>query len=434
MVAPGAGRRIVPARRLRGRFRLPGDKSLSHRLAILAALAEGTSRFGNFSTAGDCGSTLACLEALGVGVVVDAPAGTVSVTGSGPGALHAAAHPLDAGNSGSTLRMLAGVLAARPFTSVLDGDASLRARPVERVAAPLHAMGARVATTNGRPPVTIDGGPLVGITHTLTIPSAQVKTAILLAGLQAAGKTTVTEPAASRDHTERLLPCFGVPVWRTDLSVGVIGGARPTPFNMDVPGDPSRAAFLVVAALIVRDARLRIEGVLLNPSRIAFLDVLRRMGGIIRVGIESSEPEPVGWIEVETSPLRGTEITAGEVASLIDELPILAVAGAAAAGTFRVAGAQELRVKESDRIAAIAEGLKAMGALVEEHPDGLVIEGGRRLHGAAVRSWGDHRIAMALAVAALAAAQGETLIEGADCASVSFPEFFAVLEQAVEAR
>jgi 3-phosphoshikimate 1-carboxyvinyltransferase len=433
MVASGAWRRIVPARRLRGRFRLPGDKSLSHRLAILAALAEGTSRFGNFSTAGDCASTLASLEALGARIAVDAPGSAVSIAGGGAGALHAAAHPLDAGNSGSTLRMLAGVLAARPFTSVLDGDSSLRARPVERVAAPLRAMGARIATTAGRPPVTIDGGPLVGVAHTLTIPSAQVKTAILLAGLQAEGQTVVTEPSPSRDHTERLLPCFGVPVWRTELSVGVKGGARPTPFEMDVPGDPSSAAFLVVAALIVPDARVRLEGVLLNPSRIAFLDVLRRMGGSIRVGIERSEPEPVGWIEAETSPLRGIDIAASAVAALIDEIPVLAVAGAAAHGTFRVVGAEELRVKESDRIAAIAEGLRGMGALVEEHADGLVIEGGRPLRGAAVRSWGDHRIAMALAVAALAAAEGVTLIEGAGCASVSFPEFFAVLDRAVVA-
>jgi 3-phosphoshikimate 1-carboxyvinyltransferase len=432
MVAPAAGRRIVPARRLGGRYRLPGDKSLSHRLAIFAALAEGTSRFGNFSTAGDCRSTLACLEALGARMAVETD-GAVSVTGGGPGALHAAAHPLDAGNSGSTLRMLAGMLAGRPFPSVLDGDASLRARPVERVAAPLRAMGARIATTAGRPPVTIDGGRLVGMAHTLTIPSAQVKTAILLAGLQAEGQTTVTEPTASRDHTERLLPCFGVPVWRTDLSVGVKGGSVLTPFAMAVPGDPSSAAFLVVAALIVPDARLRIEGVLLNPSRIAFLDVLRRMGGAIRIGFDRDEPEPVGWIEAETSPLRGVDIAAGEVASVIDELPILAVAGAAAEGKFRVVGAEELRVKESDRIAAIAEGLRSMGAMVEERADGFVIEGGRRLHGASVRSWGDHRIAMALAVAALAAASGETLIEGADCASVSFPEFFAVLDQAVEA-
>ena len=433
MVAPGGWTRIAPARRLRGRFRLPGDKSLSHRLAILAALAEGTSHFADFSTAHDCRSTLSCLEALGVPVNHDPSGRVLSIAGAGPGALRAAPHPLDAGNSGSTLRMLAGVLAGRPFASVLDGDASLRSRPVERVAVPLRAMGARVATTGGRPPITIDGGTLAGIDFTLEVASAQVKTAILLAGLQASGRTSVTEPARSRDHTERLLPCFGVPVRTAGLTVSVDGGARPKAFDMVVPGDPSSAAFLVVAALIVPDASVRIDGVLLNPSRIAFLDVLRRMGGSIGIGIERGQPEPVGSIEAESSRLRGTDVAEGEVASLIDELPILAVAGAAAEGTFRVSGAQELRIKESDRIAAIAEGLRDMGALVEERPDGLVIQGGRPLRGAPVRSRGDHRIAMSLAVAALAAATGETQIEGADCAAVSFPEFFSVLDLAVGA-
>jgi 3-phosphoshikimate 1-carboxyvinyltransferase len=432
MVAPAAGGRIRPARRLRGRFRLPGDKSLSHRLAILAGVAEGTSRFANFSTALDCRSTLACLEALGVGVAPGADEGTVSIAGRGPGAMRAPSGALDAGNSGSTLRMLAGVLAGRPFRSILDGDDSLRARPVERVAAPLRAMGARIETTGGRPPMTIEGGPLTGRAHTLEVASAQVKTAILLAGLQADGRTSVTEPAASRDHTERLLPCFGAPV-RTSGRTVSIERARLTPFDMTVPGDPSSAAFLVVAALVVPDARVRVDGVLLNPSRIAFLDVLRRMGGTIRVGVENDAPEPVGWIEAETSALRGVEIPAGDVASLIDELPILAVAGAVATGIFRIAGAGELRVKESDRIAAMVEGLGRMGARVEEREDELTIEGGRRLRGAAVRSRGDHRIAMALAVAALAAGGGDSQIEGAECAAVSFPGFFALLERAVEA-
>lgn len=429
MVAPAVGGRIGPARRLRGSIRLPGDKSLSHRLAILAALAGGTSRFGHYSSALDCRSTLSCLEALGVRVAFDAPGDTVSVTGEGPDALRPAPRTLDAGNSGSTLRMLAGVLAARPFASVLDGDDSLRARPVERVAAPLRAMGARIETTAGRPPVRIEGGPLVGMDHRLEVPSAQVKTALLLAGLQAAGRTSVTEPAASRDHTERLLPFFGVPVHSAGRTVSVEGGARLAPFDMDVPGDPSSAAFLVVAALTVPHSLLRLEGVLLNPGRIAFLHVLRRMGGVVRSGIERTEPEPVGWIEAETSALRGTDIDPEDVASLIDELPILAVAGAAARGTFRIAGAEELRVKESDRIAAMAEGLTRMGARVEEQRDGLVIEGGRPLRGAAVRSRGDHRIAMALAVAGLIAA-GETVIEGAECASVSFPGFLDVLARA----
>ena len=294
-------------------------------------------------------------------------------------------------------------------------------------------MGARIETTGGRPPVTIEGAALAGLDHTLQVASAQVKTAILLAGLQADGRTSVTEPSASRDHTERLLPCFGVPVRRTGRTVSV-ERARLTPFDMTVPGDPSSAAYLLVAALVVPDARVRVDGVLLNPSRIAFLDVLRGMGGAIRVGIESDEPEPVGWIEAETSALRGIDVAADEVPSLIDELPILAVAGALASGTFRIAGAEELRVKESDRIAAMVEGLATMGARVEERPDGLTIEGGPRLHGAAVRAHGDHRIAMSLAVAALAAGAGDTLIEGAECASVSFPEFFAVLDRAVGAE
>jgi 3-phosphoshikimate 1-carboxyvinyltransferase len=426
MVAPGPP--IRPARRFRGAFRLPGDKSLSHRLAILAALAQGQSRFGNFSSAGDCGSTLACLQALGV-QVLKGP--TITVTGDGVEALRPPSTILDAGNSGSTLRMLAGVVAGRPFRSVLDGDASLRARPVERVAAPLRAMGARIATSDGRPPLTIDGGTLRAAEHTLTVASAQVKTAILLAGLQADGRTSVTEPSPSRDHTERLLPCFGAPV-RIDGTTVSIERARLAPFDMTVPGDPSSAAFLVVAALVVRDARVRLDGVLLNPSRVAFLDVLRRMGATIRVGIESDAPEPVGWIEAETSSLRGTAIGADEIPALIDELPILAVAGALAAGTFSITGAAELRVKESDRIAAIVEGLAAMGARVQEQSDGLTIEGGTPLHGASVRSRGDHRIAMALAIAGHAAASGDTHIEDAGCAAVSFPEFYSVLDEATQ--
>ncbi len=426
MVAPA--RRIGPARRFRGRFRLPGDKSVSHRLAILAALADGTSEFGNFSSAGDCRSTLTCLQALGVEVVTS---NTIAVIGRGPEAMRAPSRILDAGNSGSTLRMLAGLLAGRPFRSVLDGDASLRARPAERVAVPLRAMGARIETAGGRPPVTVDGGRLVAIDHTLPVASAQVKTAILLAGLQADGRTSVTEPSPSRDHTERLLPCFGAPVRTTGRTTSV-ERARLTAFDMVVPGDPSSAAFLVVAALVLPDAHVRLDGVLLNPSRIAFLDVLRRMGAVLRVGVESEQPEPVGWIEAETSALRGVDIAPGEVAALIDELPILAVAGAMASGAFRITGAAELRVKESDRIAAMVEGLAAMGARIAEHANGLTVEGGPPLHGAAVRSRGDHRIAMSLAIAGLAAAEGGTMIEDAECAAVSFPEFYDTLAQAVE--
>lgn len=424
MVAPGY-RTIRPVRRFQGHFRLPGDKSVSHRLAILAALAEGTSRFGNFSTAGDCASTLACLEALGVEV---RRGETVSVTGRGADGLRAPSRTLDAGNSGSTLRMLAGVLAGRPFRSVLDGDASLRGRPVERVAAPLRAMGARIETTTGRPPMTIDGGPLTGADHTLAVASAQVKTAILLAGLQADGRTSVAEPAASRDHTERLLPCFGVPV-RTSGTTVSVERARLTPFDMTAPGDPSSAAFLVVAALIVRDGRVRIDGVLLNPSRIAFLDVLRRMGGAIRVGVDTEAPEPVGWIEAETSALRGTEIGPLETPSLIDELPILAVAASHARGETVVRGAGELRAKESNRIEAVVEELRRVGGHIRATDDGYRVRGvPARLRGGVVDSRGDHRLAMLGAVVGVASREGVEL-RGSEAAAVSFPGFFDVLDQ-----
>jgi 3-phosphoshikimate 1-carboxyvinyltransferase len=419
-------RRIGPAPRLRGKTRVPGDKSLSHRLALLAALASGRSRFGRFATGRDCRSTLDALRTLGVEVGETADA--VEVIGRGPRGLRAPASAIDAGNSGSTMRMLAGVLAGRPFHSVLDGDASLRARPMERVAAPLRAMGARVETTGGRPPVSVEGGPLRGIAHRLEVASAQVKTAVLLAGLQARGRTTVVEPAATRDHTERLLPCFGVPVTRDGLAVSIEGPAPLTPFDMDVPGDPSSAAFLVVAALVLPDARVVIEDVLLNPGRVAFLDVLARMGGDVRATVDGDGPEPVGRIEAGSSALRATSIAAHETAALIDELPVLAVAAAFAEGRTVLEGAAELRAKESDRIAAVAEGLQRLGAAVEERPDGLVIEGRASLRGAVVRSHGDHRIAMALAVAALAAS-GETSIEDAECADVSFPGFFDLLER-----
>jgi 3-phosphoshikimate 1-carboxyvinyltransferase len=420
--------RLSSASRFRGRFTLPGDKSLSHRLAILGALADGETRIGNFSTAADCNSTLRCLKELGVEVRGSGRA--VDVEGRGPAGLRAANGSLDVGNSGSTIRMLAGVLAGRPFRSVLTGDASIRRRPMERVAEPLRAMGATVATREGAPPVTIDGGALHGITWRLPVASAQVKTAVLLAGLQAEGTTTVTEPARSRDHTERLLPAFGVPLERNGTTVWLRGGARLTPLTLEVPGDVSSAAFLVVAALILPESWIHIENVLLNPARTAFLDVLKEMGAHIEIGVRHADPEPVGWIEARTSRLRGVAVGAETVPALIDEVPALAVAATRAEGTFTVSGAGELRVKESDRIAALAEGLRAMGARVEERPDGLAITGGPALHGARVRAHGDHRIAMALSVAALAA-RGDSHVEEAECASVSFPEFYAFLERGV---
>ncbi|MGE0453552.1 MAG: 3-phosphoshikimate 1-carboxyvinyltransferase [Vicinamibacteria bacterium] len=418
---------ITPARKFHGRFRLPGDKSISHRAAILAALAEGRSRLSNFASAADCASTLACLRALGV--AVEHAGSEVTIEGRGLAGLCAPEAPLDAGNSGSTLRMLAGVAATRPFRSVLTGDASLRRRPVERVAAPLRAMGARLESSDGRPPLAVFGGALHGVEWRPEVASAQVKTAVLLAGLGASGETSVVEPQPTRDHTERLLPVFGVPVLRGGARVGVRGGSRLSPASFAVPGDASSAAFLVVAALLLPDSEVVLEDVLLNPGRLAFLEVLREMGADIRVEATGERAgEAVGRIQARSSRLRGVAIPEALVPALIDEVPALAAAACAAEGVFSLSGARELRVKESDRIAALAEGLAALGAAVEERPDGLRIEGGRRLRGALLRSHGDHRIAMALSVLALTA-EGPSEIEGAACAAVSFPEFFDVLEQ-----
>jgi 3-phosphoshikimate 1-carboxyvinyltransferase len=418
---------IRPARKFRGRFTVPGDKSISHRLALFGAIAHGETRITNFSAAADCASTLSCLRELGVDSRTDG--GAVVVQGKGFEGLRAPAATLDAGNSGSTLRMLAGILAGRPFRATLTGDDSLRRRPVERVAEPLRAMGARLHSTDGRPPLTIEGGSLRGIDRALAVASAQVKTAILLAGLQAEGRTSVREPLPSRDHTERLLPAFGVTLLRDGTRVAVTGGQRLHGTALSVPGDASSAAFLVVAAVLLPDSEVVIEGVSLNPARTAFLDVLREMGASLEVTETVREPEPIGTITARSSSLRGVAIPPSQVPGLIDEIPALAVAGALAAGTFEVHGAGELRVKESDRIATLAEGLWRMGASLEERPDGFTLRGGGRLSGAAVRSHGDHRIAMALAIAGLLA-EGETSLEDASCVAVSFPGFFELLAEA----
>ncbi|HVQ31707.1 MAG TPA: 3-phosphoshikimate 1-carboxyvinyltransferase [Vicinamibacteria bacterium] len=416
--------KIGTAARIRGSFHLPGDKSLSHRMALFGAIAHGTTRITNFGSAADNASTLACLEALGV--AVQRNGSTVEVEGHGPEGLRAPAGVLDCGNSGSTLRMLSGIVAGRPFRSVLTGDASLCRRPVERIAVPLRQMGARAESEGGKPPLVIEGGGLHAIRYEQKVASAQVKTAVLLAGLQAEGRTTVTEPELSRDHTERLLPAFGVPVAREGLAVSVEGGAQLRATTFDVPGDASSAAFLLVAALVLPDSEVTIDNVLLNPTRTAFLDVLREMGADIAITASGSGPEPIGVVTARSSRLRGTTVAPQVVPALIDEVPILAVAAAHAEGTFTLTGAAELRVKESDRLSALAEGLTSMGVSLDELPDGLVVRGGRPLKGAAVRAHDDHRIAMSLAVAALTAT-GVTEIEGAECASVSFPEFYGLL-------
>lgn len=388
-------------------------------------MAEGETRISGYSPAADCRSTLNCLAALGAGIRHDGA--TVVVEGR---PWTAPSHVLDAGNSGSTIRMLMGALAGSPFAAILDGDASLRRRPMERVAAPLRRMGAQISTTDDRPPVTIQGGPLQGITLNLEVASAQVKTAVLLAGLRAHGNTEVAESASSRDHTERLLPAFGAPVRRDGLRVSLTGGHRLEGIEATVPGDPSSAAFLLVAGLVRPNSEVRCDGVGLNPKRIGFLYALRAMGASIDAEVHTEEPEPLGAVVARSSSLHGAVIDGDAIPALVDEVPILAVAAALAEGETVFRGVGELRVKESDRIAAMVEGLRALGANAEATTDTLVVRGPARLRGAPLRSHGDHRIAMALAIAALAA-DGPSRLDDAGCVGVSYPGFWQALAEGV---
>ena len=422
---------VQPTARVRGRIRLPGDKSISHRYALLGALATGTTTIDGYSTGGDCASTLRCLGGLGVEIDrAPSPSGqglTVTLVGRGLGGLRAPDAPLDAGNSGSTMRMLSGILAAHPFTTVVSGDASLTRRPMRRVIVPLEQMGASIASTDGRPPLTITGRrPLHAIAFTTEVPSAQVKSAVLLAGLHADGTTSVTEAVATRDHTELALATFGVAVHRAGTAVSVAGGQTLSGRRLAVPGDISSAAFWMVAAAALPDSDVTIEGVGLNPSRTAIIDVLRRMGAIIDVTPSASDAaEPVGTIRVRHGGFTRTEITPDEVPGVIDELPVLA-ALASLGGELVVSGAQELRVKESDRITSLADGLRRLGASIEERPDGFHVRGGR-LTGGTADAIGDHRLAMAFSIAALGAT-GPSTIEDAGAADVSYPEFFTILD------
>ncbi len=421
---------VEPARRLRGRLRVPGDKSISHRYALLAALAGGTSTIGGYSSGADCSSTLGCLRALGVAIAETANSdgtSTVTVTGRGLGALAPPTHVLDAGNSGTTMRLLAGVLAGQPFDTELTGDASLQRRPMRRIIEPLERMGGHVDADAGRPPLHIRGRSLNGITYVPPVASAQVKSAVLLAGLHARGVTRVREQVTTRDHTERALEAFGVPVDREDGAVAVAGGSPLRPLALTVPGDPSSAAFWAVTAAAVPDSDVAIEAVGLNPTRTAFLDVLSRAGADIEVDVtDTSGGEPIGDVRVRPGSLRDVVIGAEEVPSLIDELPVL---GALAAhGTaVEVSGAAELRHKESDRITALAAGLRALGVRVEERPDGFRAEREGVPPGGAADAAGDHRLAMAFAVAALAGAR-PSVIHGAGVVDVSYPGFFAALD------
>jgi 3-phosphoshikimate 1-carboxyvinyltransferase len=422
---------VQPAPRVRGHVRPPGDKAISHRYALLAALADGTSTIRGYSTGGDCASTVRCLRGLGVAIEEigrDASGLTLAVTGRGVGGFSAPSDVLDAGNSGSTMRMLAGILAAHPFRTTVTGDDSLRRRPMRRVIVPLERMGARIDSDTGFPPLSITGAAeLEPIEYAPDVPSAQVKTAVLLAGLHAKGVTNVTEPLPTRDHTERALEAFGVRVERYERSVSVRGGQRLTARTLEVPGDISSAAFWMVAAASLSGSEIVIASVGVNPTRTGVIDVLRRMGASITVdGGGETVGEPTGTIRVRHGSLGATEIAPADVPGVIDELPVLG-ALATHGGALRVTGAQELRVKESDRISALADGLRKMGADIEEMPDGFHVRATRRLTGGEVDARNDHRLAMAFAIAALGAS-GPTIIHDAGAAAVSYPEFFAVLE------
>ena len=421
---------IHPARNVLGSLRVPGDKSISHRYAMLAALAAGSSRFDNFSPGADCASTLACVRALGCRVERDEK-GAVKVEGRGlelqtPGA------PLDCGNSGSTMRMLSGILAGQPFTTELVGDASLSRRPMRRIMEPLMRMGAQIEATDGHAPLRICGAKLHGIDYRPPVASAQVKTSVLFAGLLAQGKTTVDEPTRTRDHGELALRAFGAEVRKSGNNISIQGGQELHALEAYVPGDISSAAFFLCAAAIFPESNLVIDGVLLNPSRSAILDVLAGMGsrvGMLRV--EEQHGELVGTIALTPGRGRPITITGAQTALLIDELPVLAAVAPFTAGGLEVQDAGELRVKESDRLSAVTRNLQAMGAQVEQTDDGWRIPGSQSLHGAEIDSYDDHRIAMAFAIAALRAT-GDTVIRKPDCVAISYPSFFQDLENLVE--
>ncbi|MDD5200933.1 MAG: 3-phosphoshikimate 1-carboxyvinyltransferase [Terrimicrobiaceae bacterium] len=414
--------KIAKSSTIAAELTVPGDKSISHRAIMLGALTNGPCVITNFLEGEDCLATMAAMRKLGVRIE-HPEAGAVVVHGA-KGRFTQPASDLNCGNSGTTVRLLSGILAAQPFRTRMTGDASLSQRPMRRVIEPLTQMGARLTAEGARDtlPLIIDGGPLTGIRYEMPHASAQVKSAVLLAGLFASGKTTVVEPAPSRDHTERMLEYFQVRPVRQGSAVSVYGGQTLESRDFKVPGDISSAAFWLVAAAAQRGSRLRIGNVGLNPTRTGVLAVLVRMGARLREIVETAEGEPSGVIEIKGATLHGTMIDGDEIPNLIDEIPAIAVAAALASGKTTIRGASELRVKETDRIAAIASNLRAMGVAVAEFDDGMEITGGARLHGARLPSFGDHRIAMAFTIAGLFADE-ETIIEDVACVATSYPTF-----------
>ena len=433
---------IRPAKLVRGRLFMPGDKSISHRAAMIAALADGASSITNYSSSADCAATLSCLAKLGVSI--ERRGNELLVHGAGANGLRAPAEPLDCANSGTTMRLLAGILAGQNFESTLTGDESLCSRPMARIIEPLRMMGASISSNDGHAPLVIKGHkPLKAINYDLPVASAQVKSCILLAGLNAEGRTEIIEHEVTRNHTERMLRWFGVPleVRRAEgtRAVAVDGPARLSARDVSVPGDISSAAYFVAAAALLPDSLLEIAGVGLNPTRVLFLKQLQSLGLNVSPGEVWDEPnEPAGVLRVQGFEARhssGSEsmktLGGSSIPQLIDELPLLAIVGSQIAGGIEIRDAAELRAKESDRIANTVENLRAMGAEVEEFKDGLRVAGSTQLHGATIDPRGDHRIAMAFSVAGLIA-QGETEIKDPECVAVSFPEFFDLLESVVE--
>jgi 3-phosphoshikimate 1-carboxyvinyltransferase len=428
---------ITPAHRLKGNIRLPGDKSISHRYGIIAALAEGTSKIHHYSTGADCQSTLGCMEALGA--TIERQENTVLITGHGLDGLKQPAAMLDAGNSGSTIRMLSGVLAAQKFTSRIAGDDSLGKRPMKRIMEPLALMGGHVEARDGTyPPLVFNsknahGQPLKSIRYEPPMASAQVKTCVLMAGLYAEGPTSVIETIKTRDHTELALKQFGADIETIGKEIILQGRPKLVAQEVEVPGDLSSAAFFLVAASLVPGSDIRVEGVGLNPSRTGLLDWLAVAGARIKIiQVAQTNGEIIGTLGVQYAPeLKGGVIEGAVTAALIDEIPVLAILGAASKDGLTVRDAKELRVKETDRIATIAEGLQRMGVKIDVFDDGFHIPGGQKFTGASVDSHHDHRIAMAFAVAGLIA-EGTTTIENSEAASVSFPEFYTMLRQIAE--
>jgi len=424
---------VRPTRTIRGSVELPGDKSISHRYAMLAGIADGPSRIENYATGADCASTLGCMRALGVNWERKTEGqNVVEVQGRGL-SLAAPKTPLDCGNSGSTMRLLSGIVAGQSFTSEMIGDESLSRRPMERVIRPLSAMGAKIESQEGKPPLRITGGALKAIDYKMPVASAQVKSCLLFAGLFADGETRVEEALRTRDHGEVALRAFGVEVQRKSLGAGsevhIRGGRRLRGIEARVPGDLSSAAFFLCAAALFPESQLVLPNLLMNPTRARLLDILMQMGLNIAVTqLEEIHGEMVGSLQIEGGALEGTTISGADSAALIDEIPVLAAIAPYTEQGIEMRDAKELRVKESDRITSIVTNLRKMGAQVEEREDGLKVPGRQLLHGAELDSFGDHRIAMAFAVAALRA-EGETLIQGAESAAISYPAFFDTLEE-----